>query len=327
HRLHERRCCATNSRQSCGGHRRPPGALCSGGPRPTEGRNPLSDTTDVRSDVPNAAGHAPTGRRGGTGLWAMLLPELQSLAGSLGITGTGRMRKGDLIAAIQQRQAGEAGAGDTATTADQPRARGAVAAGEPREEVRAEVPAASTADSGAAPAGTTVSVADGNGSADGGDVAAGKAGAGTVKADPSPAAAEAPATTDSSAPAEEPAPRRATRPAGPPEPRGQETSQQTGGQQAESREEERTASRGNDEGRAGKSDDGRAAGRAEGRNGRDGRDEDDEGSGGSRRSRRNRYRDLRRGRERGGDSEPQVSDDDVLVPVAGIVDVLDNYAF
>src|SRR5438270_12904767 len=37
----------------------------------------------------------------------MLLPELQSMASSLGISGTGRMRKGELIAAIQERQAGE----------------------------------------------------------------------------------------------------------------------------------------------------------------------------------------------------------------------------
>ena len=31
----------------------------------------------------------------------MLLPELQSMAASLGISGTGRMRKGELIAAMQ----------------------------------------------------------------------------------------------------------------------------------------------------------------------------------------------------------------------------------
>ncbi|WP_070020165.1 transcription termination factor Rho, partial [Streptomyces nanshensis] len=46
-----------------------------------------------------------------------------------------------------------------------------------------------------------------------------------------------------------------------------------------------------------------------------------------RRGRRGRYRD-RRGR-RGGreDVEPQVAEDDVLIPVAGILDILDNYAF
>ena len=36
----------------------------------------------------------------------MLLPELQRLAQSLGMTGTARMRKGELVAAIEQRQGG-----------------------------------------------------------------------------------------------------------------------------------------------------------------------------------------------------------------------------
>src|SRR5690606_4688136 len=65
----------------------------------------------------------------------------------------------------------------------------------------------------------------------------------------------------------------------------------------------------------------RAEGRAEQR-------EEEEPEGG-RRGRRSRFRDRRRGRgERGeGGGEPQVTEDDVLLPVAGIVDVLDNYAF
>ncbi len=48
-----------------------------------------------------------------------------------------------------------------------------------------------------------------------------------------------------------------------------------------------------------------------------------------RRGRRGRYRD-RRGRRGGREefgAEPQVADDDVLIPVAGILDILDNYAF
>ena len=63
-------------------------------------------------------------------------------------------------------------------------------------------------------------------------------------------------------------------------------------------------------------------------------DGDDDGEGGGRRSRRSRFRDRRRGRndrpegvEATGGREPQVNEDDVLVPVAGIIDVLDNYAF
>jgi len=46
------------------------------------------------------------------------------------------------------------------------------------------------------------------------------------------------------------------------------------------------------------------------------------------RSGRSRYRDRKRGRGPVGDDfETEISDDDVLIPVAGILDVLDNYAF
>ncbi|WP_420791762.1 transcription termination factor Rho [Actinomycetospora callitridis] len=67
-------------------------------------------------------------------------------------------------------------------------------------------------------------------------------------------------------------------------------------------------------------------------------DDDDEDGGGRRRGRR--FRDRRRNRndrgerperndrgQGGGGGEPEVRDDDVLIPVAGILDVLDNYAF
>ncbi|MHA7987145.1 transcription termination factor Rho [Rathayibacter sp. CAU 1779] len=42
---------------------------------------------------------------------------------------------------------------------------------------------------------------------------------------------------------------------------------------------------------------------------------------------RNRYRDRKRRGAAGDDVEPEILDDDVLIPVAGILDVLDNYAF
>ncbi|MGW5238923.1 transcription termination factor Rho [Monashia sp. NPDC004114] len=75
---------------------------------------------------------------------------------------------------------------------------------------------------------------------------------------------------------------------------------------------------------------GQQAGQAQNR-GQQARIDDDE-RGGSRRSRnRQRSRDRKRGRPQGGqdwnETELQVGDDDVLVPVAGILDVLDNYAF
>jgi transcription termination factor Rho len=46
------------------------------------------------------------------------------------------------------------------------------------------------------------------------------------------------------------------------------------------------------------------------------------------RSSRSRYRDRkRRGQGVGDELEPELADDDVLIPVAGILDILDNYAF
>jgi transcription termination factor Rho len=56
-------------------------------------------------------------------------------------------------------------------------------------------------------------------------------------------------------------------------------------------------------------------------------DDDDQGDGGQGRGRgRGRGRDRRRGRN-GDDVDPEISDDDVLIPIGGILDILENYAF
>ena len=85
----------------------------------------MSDTTELftgSSGAPEASPGltggtpAPAGetvtdkptRRGGSGLSGMLLADLQRLAQSMGITGTGRMRKSQLIEAIQSKQGGGA---------------------------------------------------------------------------------------------------------------------------------------------------------------------------------------------------------------------------
>jgi transcription termination factor Rho len=260
----------------------------------------LSDTTDITSDVSTVADDASAGtsrrRRSGSGLTAMLLPELQSMAASLGISGTARMRKGELISAIQERQAGT----------PRPRAEVAATTGNTRDEVRAEVRDASVA-------------------------------------------ADAPTER----PAERERPRRASRPAGPPAsaenraesraaetaaaPATQEEGRVEGGErpQRERRDRrERNGDRANNErgergnrDQSGDGDSGEDKPRGDRGNDRD-RNFDDEEEGG-RRGRRSRFRDRRRGRgERDGDSrEPQVAEDEVLIPVAGIVDVLENYAF
>ena len=89
---------------------------------PAEGSS-LGQDGAVRS-WPGGRVAEDTGRNAGTGrLAAMLLPELQRLAQSLGISGTGRMRKGQLISAIEERQQGGAVVGgghgeDSAAAAD-----------------------------------------------------------------------------------------------------------------------------------------------------------------------------------------------------------------
>ena len=56
------------------------------------------------------------------------------------------------------------------------------------------------------------------------------------------------------------------------------------------------------------------------------RDRDDDRRGNSR-NRRGRYRDRDRRRGPQEEAEPEIHEDDVLIPVAGILDVLENYAF
>ncbi|ALL75684.1 transcription termination factor Rho [Pseudonocardia sp. EC080610-09] len=90
----------------------------------------------------------------------------------------------------------------------------------------------------------------------------------------------------------------------------------------------------NDNGRGGRNrnDDNDGGRNNRNRNRNDNNDDlDDDGDGRGRRGRR--FRDRRRGRDRertgggGGNVDTEIRDDDVLLPVAGIVDILDNYAF
>ncbi|MEU1132797.1 Rho termination factor N-terminal domain-containing protein, partial [Streptomyces sp. NPDC005900] len=108
----------------------------------------MSDTTDlmgVTADTPatDASAAPATGasagsrRRRGTGLEGMVLAELQQVASGLGIKGTGRMRKSQLIEVIKEAQAGggapaksAAPAGDTAETKPKRRATSKARTGE-----------------------------------------------------------------------------------------------------------------------------------------------------------------------------------------------------
>ncbi len=105
------------------------------------------DATPAAAGTPDEAPAAPARprRRSGTGLSSMLLPELQRLAQSLGISGTGRMRKGQLVEAIQER-----------AVLDEPAADGRGL------DQRSSAPAQATASAGPAPADLSRGAVDSN---------------------------------------------------------------------------------------------------------------------------------------------------------------------
>ncbi|HEY8533556.1 MAG TPA: transcription termination factor Rho [Micromonospora sp.] len=253
----------------------------------------MSDTTDVTSDVSNVADATTTAptrrRRSGTGLSAMLLPELQSLAASLGISGTARMRKGELIAAIMERQA--------AAGTPRPRTEVAAASAPTRDEVRAEVRAGDQPDGERPPAEA-------------------EAAAPTAE---KPAATETAEAEPAAAAEGEERPRESRR--------GRATATAEQAEEATEHNGERAETRRERPERNG----GERNGTERGQRAERDTDADEESDNGGRRSRRSRFRDRRRSRGERGESsdsrEPQVSEDEVLVPVAGILDVLDNYAF
>src|SRR3954466_12934658 len=78
----------------------------------------VTETVEASSGADAAATTATRRRKAGGGLEGMLLPELKQLAGTLGIKGTGALRKGQLIEAIKAAQtggsAGSAAGGSTA---------------------------------------------------------------------------------------------------------------------------------------------------------------------------------------------------------------------
>ncbi|MBZ9598126.1 MULTISPECIES: transcription termination factor Rho [Streptomyces] len=331
----------------------------------------MSDTTDlmgaadtsVDTSAP-AAGAAPKRRRTGTGLDGMVLAELQQVASGLGIRGTARMRKSQLIEVIKEAQAGSgapkaaASAADTAEAKPKRRAtskaRTAAADAAPAEapaapaekpavaaQAQIEIPGQPASDD--APAGerrrrrATAPSGSPEGSAPVSVQVEQKADTATATA---PAETKAEAATAVSA-------GQAQGQDG--EGRGRRDRRERGDRQRDRRER---GAKADDQGQGGQgqgqpAQGGQGGGRqdradrqdrqqqggrgqGQGQQGRqDGGPQDDFDDEGGRRGRRGRYRDRRgrRGRDEFAPNEPQVADDDVLIPVAGILDILDNYAF
>jgi transcription termination factor Rho len=103
------------------------------------------------------------------------------------------------------------------------------------------------------------------------------------------------------------------------------------GEQATGSSRSRNRNRGGQQvGQQGNQQETRQAGRPQaGQNQNQNAGQQADGEGEGERSGRSRYRDRKRGRGAalGDDFEPEIFEDDVLIPIAGILDVLDNYAF
>ncbi|MFE7543652.1 transcription termination factor Rho [Streptomyces platensis] len=319
----------------------------------------MSDTTDLMGARTDGSATAPATdaaaapattrrRRSGTGLDGMVLAELQQVASGLGIKGTARMRKSQLIEVIKEKQAGGSG---SAAKADAP-------ADTETKPKRRTTSKARTGDDGAEQAGGKSA----------------KSAKGDKAADQAQQQIDIPGQPVSDEqPAGERRRRRATSAAGSPEAASgdlktdtkveaktevkadaktdtavspQETGEGRPGKGGERQDRGDRGDRGQKGDRGDRGDRGQRqrdrrkgdAGDGGGQGGQGGqrqrdrgdrRPEDDDDFEGGRRGRRGRYRD-RRGRRGGREdfgNEPQVSEDDVLIPVAGILDILDNYAF
>ncbi|MET8579328.1 transcription termination factor Rho [Streptomyces collinus] len=309
----------------------------------------MSDTTDLMgarveetaaapaTDASAPATGAGSRRRRGTGLEGMVLAELQQVASGLGIRGTARMRKSQLIEVIKEAQAagGGAPAGGAAPKAEaaaetkpKRRATSKARTGEDAAEKKADKAAEAPADKAVAqqqieipgqPASDDAPTERRRrrATAEAGSPAAGSA---------ETVAAEARSETKAEAPAQQ---GEAKGDAGDGEGRGRRDRRERG----RDRERGDRGDRGErgDRDRRGKGDDQQGGQRQQGQQQGGGRQdrqqqEDDDFEGG-RRGRRGRYRDRRGRRGRDEIAEPQVTEDDVLIPVAGILDILDNYAF
>ncbi|MFH8495164.1 transcription termination factor Rho [Streptomyces coeruleorubidus] len=318
----------------------------------------MSDTTDLMgarveetaaapaTDASAPATGAGSRRRRGTGLEGMVLAELQQVASGLGIRGTARMRKSQLIEVIKEAQA--SGGAAPAEKAEAP------AETKPKRRTTSRTRTGDNADKAENKADAKqVSEAPAQ-KADKAEKAVAQQ---QIEIPGQPASDDAPserrrrrATADAGSPANAPETvaaeaKNESRGESQPQQQSQNDAKSDGGEGGEGRRRDRR-DRGRDrdggrerdggrdrDRRGNKGDDQQGGQRGQqnqqggGRQDRDRQQDDDDFEGG-RRGRRGRYRD-RRGR-RGRDeiaSEPQIAEDDVLIPVAGILDILDNYAF
>ena len=235
---------------------------------------------------------ATTGR---SGLATMNVVELKRLASGLGITGSTKMRKDDLVAAITARQVGSAPRSEAAA---QPQSRPEAERAPEPVETPTDLPKRVEQRSDSATRERTSVAPD-------------------VTQDATQTTTDT--TTDTTTTRSE---------------RSERTQQRPQQERQADRQQDRQADRQQDRQtnrQGGQTAPSSAAPAQTSPSAAQKADEDDEARGGRRRSRQ-RSRDRKRSRGTTGttqeyEPELQITDDDILVPVAGILDVLDNYAF
>ncbi|MGH3260332.1 MAG: Rho termination factor N-terminal domain-containing protein, partial [Streptosporangiaceae bacterium] len=330
------------------------------------GGSPAGNLADLGSQGATASTSKSPGR-GGTGLSSKLMPELQQMAQGLGIPGAGRMRKGQLVEAIEARQGGgpRQEGGPARRGSDQRAASAGADATRPLKQDAMEPgtgPHAGIGDS-AAPG-----LGDGDARARGGLGADGPAQQQlSFYEETEGRTAERPARRDGAVqgggqPGEATqgdAPRGDRRRRNGQPSRGQGVREQSGrdngGRDQGSRDQGSRDQGSRDQGsrdQGGRDNGGRDqgsrdnGGRDQGARDNGGRDQGDrrepaaagrgpsgdsfrDDDGGPRGRSRDRFRNRNRRRERQADPEPVIAEDDVLIPIAGILDVLEvqGYAF
>ncbi|MEU5260070.1 transcription termination factor Rho [Amycolatopsis sp. NPDC021455] len=292
--------------------------------------------TDLLSDVSGTAetnGTAPAPKRTVGGLTGKTVAELRSLAGELGVGETTGMRKGDLIAAIRERQgksrkpraAAETlpleGVGEPPKAPKaEPKAEAPAAAVETKPEPKAEAPASAPSDDRPQAERPQQDKQDGQQGQDGQPEEGGR----SRRRRGSNRAAGAPDGQQGQGDRQQGERQQGDRQQG--GDRNRDQQRQGGGNRGDNRGDNRQD--GNRQ-RNNQQDGGNRGGGQE--NNRDNRaqqqDDDEEGGRRGRRFRDRRRRGSGGGRGEGGSPDTEIREDDVLLPVAGILDVLDNYAF
>jgi transcription termination factor Rho len=263
-----------------------------------------SPNDQAAPDTSGAAAEPTTkpARRAGGALGGKVLAELREIASGLGIADAAKLRKGELIDAIKQAR------GETATSAVQAAPVEAPAA-EPKDERGPRTRAGARREP--ATEQTPTEQQDRRGQ------------------DDAPQDQSAPQDQDGSrkrdgqraqgAPKKQDAQKNQDGPKQGGRGQGQDDAQRSGGPKNQGAKNQNDKNQ-NDKNQNDKGQNDRGQ-NDKNQNDRGQNDVDDE-NGGRRRNRRGRNRGGR-----GADGEPTYADDDVLVPAAGILDILDNYAF